>query len=127
MTRILIADPDAAGRKALNLLLRRKLGITDICEAGDTEALIRSLADCPPDLLLMDWKLYGAPAPETCHILRRAYPALRIVLLSVNADDEQVAQLAGAAFIHKGAAPGKVLAMLEPLLNNPHFNEEDPA
>jgi DNA-binding NarL/FixJ family response regulator len=116
MIRILIADPDSSTRKALTLLLRRRLGTDCIIEIGDVETLIRSLADFPPDLLLLDWRLYGSPAIETCQLLRRAYPQLKIVLLSVDANDETAAKAAGADFIHKGAAPDELIATLSALL-----------
>ena len=122
MIRILIADPDSATRKALILLLQRKLGTQSIFEVKDVETLIRTLADTPPDVLLLDWRLYGSPAPETCRLLRRAYPQLKIALLSVDSDDATAAKQAGADFIHKGASPDELIATLEPLLrknNNP--------
>ena len=116
MTRILIADPDSATRKALILLLKRKLGTDCIFEVNDMETLIRTLAEAPPDLLLLDWRLYGSPAPETSRLLRRAFPDLKIVLLSVNADNEASARQVGADFIHKGAAPDELIATLMSLL-----------
>jgi len=116
MIRILIADPDSATRKALILLMQRKLGTNCIVEVKDVETLIRSLADTPPDLLMLDWRLYGSPATETCRLLRRAYPYLKIVLLSVDANDETAAKQAGAGFIHKGASPDELIATLTPLL-----------
>jgi two-component system phosphate regulon response regulator PhoB len=116
MIRIIIADPDSATRKALALLLRRKLGTNGIVEVGDLETLIRALADAPPDLLLLDWRLYGSPAPETCRLLQKAYPCLKIVLLSVDAADAAAATQAGADFIHKGALPDELIATLEALL-----------
>ena len=116
MIRILIADPDSATRKALTLLLRRKLGTNGILEVDGVESLIRALADRPPDLLLLDWRLYGSPAPETCRLLQRAYPHLKIVLLSVDAGDETAAREAGAEFILKGASPDELFATLTPLL-----------
>ena len=116
MIRILIADPDAATRKALILLLQRKLCPNCIIEVQDVETLIRSLADTPPDLLLLDWRLYGSPAPETCRLLRKAYPHMDIVLLSVDAEDETAAREAGAGFIHKGASPDELIATLTGLL-----------
>ncbi len=116
MIRILIADPDYATRKALALLLRRRLGTNGIIEVSDVETLIRTLADTPPDLLLLDWRLYGSPAPETCRLLQRAYPCLKIVLLSVDANDSTAAKEAGASFIHKGASPDELIATLTPLL-----------
>lgn len=116
MIRIIIADPDSATRKALTLLLRRKLGTNGIVEVDGVETLIRTLADTPPDLLLLDWRLYGSPAPETCRLLQRAYPQLKIILLSVDAGDETAAREAGAEFIHKGASPDELIATLTPLL-----------
>ena len=116
MIHIIIADPDSATRKALSLLLQRKFGEYKFIEVDSVEALIRTLADTPPDLLLLDWRLYGSPAPETCRLLQRAYPQLKIVLLSVDANDAAAAKEAGAAFIHKGASPDELIATLAPLL-----------
>ncbi len=116
MTRILIADPNPASRKAFALLLNRKLGIVDIADVQDVESLIRALTETTVDLLLLDWRLYGAPAPETCRLLKKAYPKLKVVLLSVNTDDEKIATSAGATFIHKGASPEDVLATLHQVL-----------
>jgi len=116
MIRILIADPDSATRKAIALLLRRKLNSNDIIEVQDVETLIRALADTPPDLLLLDWRLYGSPAPDTCRLLQKAYPHLKIILLSVDANDEAAAKEAGAGFVYKGASPDELIATLTPLL-----------
>lgn len=117
MIRILIADPDFSTRKALALLLRRKLGTENIVEAENVESLIHILADNPPDLLLLDWKIYGTPAPEICYWLRLACPHLKIILLSVDADNAGAAREAGAAFIHKGASPDELIAILRVLLS----------
>ena len=116
MIRILIADPDSATRKALTLLLRRKMGNHEIIEVGDVETLISTLAGDSPDLLLLDWGLYGSPAPDTCRLLQKAYPRLKIILLSINAGDEAAAKEVGADFIHKGAQPDELIATLTRLL-----------
>ena len=117
MIRIIIADPDSAARKALILLLRRRMGMNGIVEVGDVETLIRTLANASPDLLLLDWRLYGSPAPDTCRLLQKAYPQLKIVLLSVDANDEAAAKEAGAVFVYKGAPPDELIATLTPLLD----------
>ena len=123
MNHIIIADRDSATRKALTLLLQRKLGTHHILEADSVETLIRTLADTPPDLLLLDWKLYGSPAPETCRLLQRAYPQLKIVLLSIDAEDANAAKEAGATFIHKGASPDELITTLTPLLRKENETE----
>lgn len=124
MIHIIIADPDSATRKALTLLLHRKLEIDHFIEVDGVEALIRALADTTPDLLLLDWRLYGSPAPETCRLLQRAYPQLKIVLLSVDAGDAAAAREAGAAFVHKGASPDELIATLMPLLRKESISTE---
>ena len=116
MIHILIADPDSAARRALALLLRRKLDTETIVEVDGVESLIRALADTSPDLLLLDWRLYGSPAPETCRLLQRAYPHLKIILLSLNAQDAAAAKAAGASFIYKGALPDELIATLTQIL-----------
>lgn len=124
MYRILIAVPDDATRKALALLLRRKLDSDSILEIEDVEALIRAVADVPPDLLLLDWKLYGSPAPETCRLLRKAYPLLKIIVLSVDASDETAAREAGADFVHKGASPDELISILHPLISKKTISDQ---
>jgi len=124
MIRIIIADPDPATRKALTLLLQRKMGTKGIVEVGDVETLIRTLAGETPDLLLLDWRLYGSPAPDTCRLLQKAYPQLRIVLLSVDAEDEAAAREAGADFVHKGAPPDELIATLTPLLRKDTYTND---
>ena len=118
MIRIIIADPDSATRKALALLLQHKLGTYSIIEVQDVETLIRALADATPDLLLLDWKLYGSPAPETCRLLQKAYPHLKIIILSVDATDEAAAKDAGADFVYKGASPDELIGILKPLFDH---------
>jgi hypothetical protein len=45
-------------------------------------------------------------------------PPLKIILLSVDANDAAAAKQAGANFIHKGGSPDELIAMLEPILKN---------
>jgi DNA-binding NarL/FixJ family response regulator len=116
MIHILIADPDSTTRRALTLLLQRRLDPSSLSEVQDVETLIRSLADTSPELLLLDWRLHGSPVPEICRLLQKAYPYLKIVLLSVDANDAPAAKGVGAAFVHKGASPDELIATLTPLL-----------
>lgn len=118
MKRILIADPDPAFRKALALLITRKLGIDQIDEAADTGTLIHSLAASQPDLLLLNWSLHGVSGPQTCTLIRNTYPGIKVVLLSLDPEDAVEAGKVGAGFICKSASPDEVLSILETLLQN---------
>ena len=116
MNRILIADPDPAFRKAMALLISRKLAIYLIDEAADTGTLIQKLADTRPDLLLLNWSIHGVPGPETCILLRNTYSDLKVILLSLNPEDAAAARRAGAAFICKSASPEETLQVLKLIL-----------
>ena len=116
MARILIADPDSAFRKALILLFNHKLGIACVSEAADIGTLIQILLNDPPDLLLLSWSLYGTPGLEICQLLRKSHPTMKVVLLSVNQEDEPLAQAAGATFLQKGAPAEEILASLRTLV-----------
>lgn len=115
MIHILIADPDPAMNKALSLLLHREMLTVTVTEVQDVRSLIRALTLALPDILLLDWNLHGSPAPETCRLLRKAYPHLRVVLLSSNANHRSVAEAAGADFIYKGAEADELISCLHSL------------
>jgi two-component system, NarL family, invasion response regulator UvrY len=118
MKRILIADPDPAFRKALSLLITRKLEIRLIDEAADTGSLIQKLADTRPDLLLLSWSIHGVPGPETCILLRNTYPELKIILLGLYPEDAITAHAVGAGFICKAASPDETLEVLKSVLSD---------
>ncbi len=116
MIRILVADPDPAARKALISLIQRRVD-SIIFESGDVETFILQVVDLIPDLIILDWRLHGSPAPELCKLIRKAYPHLKIILLSVDGNDATAAQDAGAVFIYKGASPDDLIAILNPLVS----------
>lgn len=112
MIHILIADADPAMNKALSLWLQRQILPVTITEVQNVQSLIRALALELPDILLLDWDLYGSPAPETCRLLRKAYPHLKVVLLSAKAGDHTAAEAAGADFVYKGTPPDELVTRL---------------
>jgi DNA-binding NarL/FixJ family response regulator len=113
MIRILIADPDSRTRQALALLFERKLDARCVGEARDLGSLEQQLAVSAPDLLLLDCYLPGLSAAERARLAGRL-EGVRLVLMSVDADDVATAKALDAAFIYKGAMPDEVLAAFEP-------------
>jgi DNA-binding NarL/FixJ family response regulator len=116
MSRVLLADSDSNTRSALALLLNRKLGITDICEASDGSALAEQLKVFKIDLLILDWALPDRPDLQTYRTQPETTSSLQIVILSVNANDKGVAEALGSVFIHKATPADQVLTQLAGLL-----------
>lgn len=116
MTRILIADPDPTSRKALALLLTRKLGAEIIIEATEAASLLNLAISTLPNVLLIDDSLTGLDLSETCHSLQKALPSLTIALLSLNESAGEKATALGIKFIHKGACLDETLSHLQAIL-----------
>ena len=115
MTRILIADPDSHTRQAFTLLLERRLGIVCAGEAWDSASLERELATCAPNMLLLDCHLPDLTTAEIAALAGRA-TGMRLILMSVDADDMAVAEALKAGFLYKGALPDEVLTTLRALI-----------
>jgi DNA-binding NarL/FixJ family response regulator len=116
MTRILIADPDPASRKALALLFSRKLGAEMIFEATEADSLLNMVTSTLPNVLLLDDSLNGLDLPETCQRLQKVFPTLTIALLSLNESAGEKAAALGIKFIHKGACLDETLSHLKTIL-----------
>jgi DNA-binding NtrC family response regulator len=116
MIHVLIAGPDAAMSKALCLLLKREISPVKITEVRDVAGLIRALTENTPDILLLDWKLYGCPATDMYRLLRKAYPDLKVILMGANAEHNIAASVVGADFVEPSITPGDWIAMFHGLL-----------
>jgi two-component system KDP operon response regulator KdpE len=83
---ILIVDDDASVRHALHVTLRT-LGFRISEVSGGEEALALACA-FPYDVVLLDMNMPGMDGLETCRRLRRLFPQIAIVILSVRDSEE---------------------------------------
>ena len=111
-TRVLIIDDQPQVRSALRLLLREKLGVTAVGEAGDLAQALELMGVEQPDLVLLDWELpAGQGAAAALASLRAAYPRLVVIALSARPGARQAALAAGVdGFVSKGEPPERVVA-----------------
>ncbi len=108
--RIVLADHQSKVRFALHMLLRRQPGLEVVGEADNVENLLARVASARPDLLLLHWRL-GEEMPQLLATLKRDYPELKIIVLSVQLEARPHALAAGAeAFVCKMDPPEKLLA-----------------
>ena len=111
--RIFIADPRAAVRAALTLLLELEPGLRIVGEAGDGAELAPGVAAARPDVVLLEWELLTAPLAETLSDLRAQDLHLQVIVLSSRPEVGPLARAAGAgAFVSKGDPPGRLLTLL---------------
>jgi DNA-binding response OmpR family regulator len=119
MVRILIAEADAALRTAFGLVLRKKLGTSDIKEAANLVQLHGCLGQWQPDLILLDYNLPGLAEAGGLAKCRPTWPGA-VIALSIRTEDGPPALAAGADdFIPKSFAPEHVLAIINKNLAKP--------
>lgn len=103
--RLLIADDDAAERRALRQELRHARGIDVVADTGDGEDAVR-LAECHgPDVLITEVSLTRRGGVDVARAVRATAPSVRVLFFAApsSASIELAALRAGAlGFLVKG-------------------------
>jgi DNA-binding NarL/FixJ family response regulator len=112
--RILIADSQPKVRRALRVLLEERGQVHIVGEAGDAPNLLARIVSTAADLVLLDGSLSGLPMVELLSVLRRAWPEIRVIVLSPRPEVGPDALAAGAdAFVSKSDPAEHLLAAIE--------------
>ncbi len=112
---ILIVDDHPLFRQGIRATLEREPGF-DICgEAADGQQAIQMAEDLCPDVVLIDISLPGLNGLEVARVIKRRQPQVRLIVLTVYEDDEQLlnAIKAGAsAYSSKDIEPRSLVQMI---------------
>jgi DNA-binding NarL/FixJ family response regulator len=109
--RVLLADDHALFRAGTRALLRPLEDIEIVAEAADGRKALRLIAAQRPDVVLMDIIMPELNGLDAAARVGRAFPATRVVILSMNADEDSVLKTlrAGAAgYLVKTADPAEL-------------------
>jgi DNA-binding NarL/FixJ family response regulator len=109
--RLLLVDDHAIVRSALRSLIGGLQGVEVVGEAGDGRQALEQIAACQPQLVLMDIAMPRLGGIEATRILRREYPHISVVMLSMHKHEDYVIQSlrAGATgYVFKGSPPGEL-------------------
>jgi DNA-binding NarL/FixJ family response regulator len=104
--RILLADDHGLVRAGLRALLEQIAGLVVVAEAGNGREALRLAQEHRPDVVLMDIGMKELNGLEATARLVKKNPAVKVVILSMHADQAYVRQTlhAGAAgYLLKGA------------------------
>jgi DNA-binding NarL/FixJ family response regulator len=137
-TRVLIADDQPRARRSLKALLTALRWSTPnyaapathadlfpleiVGEAQDGQEAVEQVGALHPDVVLMDLQMHTVFAPEprlnglaTIQMIKRQWPAIRIVVLTMYATDRASVLTAGAdAFLLKGCPTSELLDAVIP-------------
>jgi len=105
---ILITDDHAVVRRGLREILADSLDGAAFSEAGNADDALRVLAHQPTQILVLDINMPGRSGLDLLKDVKRMYPRLPVIVLSVQSEDQYAVRClrAGAsAYINKDSAP----------------------
>ena len=105
--RVLLADDHKLVRAGIRSLLEKLPDMEVVAEASDGRETIRLVELIEPQIVLMDLAMPEINGLDATRHLTRTFPDVRVLILSIYADEEHVYQAlrAGAAgYLLKGAA-----------------------
>ena len=89
--RVLVVDDHTLFRRGLIALLARDSAIAVVGDAADAGEALRRAQELKPDVILLDNHLPGVNGVDALPALRDAVPGVRIVMLTVSEDEQDLA------------------------------------
>lgn len=89
--RLLLVDDHSLFRRGLAALLADEPGLEVVAQAGDASEAQRCAQQLQPDLILLDNHLPGVLGVDAIPGLREVAPKVRVILLTVSEDGEDLA------------------------------------
>jgi len=116
---IFLAESDQNLRLGIQMLLHQEAGMHVIGMAIQAGGLLVQVEASQAEVLILDWRLPGAPIKDLLSAIRVLEAPPKIVVLSVSPEDKEPALSASAdAFIGKNAPPDELLEVVRSLKKN---------
>ncbi len=114
-TRLLLVDDHAVVRSGLRMLLGTEGDVEIVGEAGTAAEALEKAAIVKPDVILMDIGLPDMSGIEATREVKRRFPHIAVVALTIHEDEEYFFKMleAGASgYVPKRAAPEELLTAI---------------
>ena len=126
MTRLLIADDHPIVREGLRRVVEDApgSGITVVGEASDGDDLLAQATSVDPDVVLLDITMPGPGFVETIQRLKALHPRVRILVLSVQPEDQFAVRAlkAGAAgYVSKNLSPEHLVTAIHEVIRGGRY------
>ncbi|OZC03675.1 response regulator [Rubricoccus marinus] len=124
MIRVSIADDHAVVRRGLAEILRQTDDIEVLAETADGDALLDSLRERSPDVVVMDLRMPGPSGLDLVKHLRAEFPQLKVLVLSANPEDQYAVRIvrAGASgYLTKESAEAELVSAVRRVAGGKKF------
>jgi DNA-binding NarL/FixJ family response regulator len=118
--KVIIFDDNDSLRDSISMLLQETNGYTLSGSYAHCLDVIENIKDTKPDVVIMDIDMPGMDGIEGVKLIRKNFPTIQILMLTVFDDDEKIfaAIKAGAAgYILKNAEPKNLLHAISEVYN----------
>ncbi len=115
-TRVILADDHKLVRAGIKSLLEDSEGVEVIGEAGDGREAVRLTGKLKPDMVFLDIAMPELNGLQAAEMIKKDYPEVDVVILSMYLDEEYVIQAlkAGASgYLLKDSAPNELRLALD--------------
>lgn len=122
--RIMIVDDHAIVREGLRLILGATPDLIVVGEADDGVAALNQLAECNPDVVLVDISMPGMSGIELIGRIHQENPQIAILVLSMHKEEQFAVRAlkAGAAgYLTKDCAPEQLAQAIHKIVSGGRF------
>lgn len=133
---VIIVDDHPLVREGLRKILEYNTEITVLDEAGDGQGAINLARSLRPDVVLMDINMPGTNGIEATRVIKREFPSMGVIALTIHEEEEYVLELVRAGvsgYVLKDIDPSKLVetvktvarghSVIDPLITNKIFGE----
>ncbi|MBU2610247.1 MAG: response regulator transcription factor [Chloroflexi bacterium] len=113
--RLLLVDDHQVVRSGLRMLLAGESDVEIVGEAGTAKEALDAVGQLTPDIVLMDIGLPDMSGIQATREIKRLYPEVAVVALTIHEDEEYFFKMleAGASgYVPKRAAPEELLTAI---------------
>jgi DNA-binding NarL/FixJ family response regulator len=121
---ILITDDHAVVRRGLREILADSLPGASFSEAGNADEAVRLLDRHATDILVLDINMPGRSGLDLLKDVKRMYPRLPVIVLSVQPEDQYAVRClraGAAAYINKDSAPEELAQAARKVLSGGRY------
>jgi DNA-binding NarL/FixJ family response regulator len=111
-SRVLLVEDHTVLREGLKALFADEPDLKVVGEAGDGREALTLVAELNPNIVVMDISLPNLNGIEATRQIRRDYPGVQVVILSMHANEEyvfQVLQAGAAGYVLKQCPSSEVI------------------
>jgi DNA-binding NarL/FixJ family response regulator len=125
--KVAVADDHKIFRDGLKMALKGRENIEFLWEASDGRDMMRKIQLTQPDVLLMDLRMPEFQSFDAIGQMRKEYPAVKIIVVSMYDDEEMVAKVMETgihAYLTKTTDPDEIYsAIVSCMTDGFYYNE----